>query len=222
MFPISRISLRRLGSARFVALASAVVTVLAASAIIVGISSASVRSGGARAASAPPPTVRAGALPASSPAPFKPAGTIVGSSTLGTRVFINNSRGFALSSIRQGGGADYPAATVDGGKIWRVDGPELHRAAANAPDVVTQVGAAAPTTYFAYGGPGGGNSIAVTTDGGKHWWRAYLYGAVYAAVPFHTATGAPGLLAFVNAPGVYYSSDGGRDWHYRKSVFAVP
>jgi len=198
------------------------VTVLAASAIVVGVSLASGLPEGARTASLPPATVTASALPASSPAPFKPAGTDVSSSTLGTRVFLNNTHGFALANVRQGGGADYPASTVNGGKTWRIDGPELHRAAANAPAVVTLVGAAKPATYFAYGGPGGGNSIAVTSDGGKHWWRAYLFGAVYATVPFDTSTGAPGLFAFTNAPGAYYSIDGGRVWHYRKTVQPVP
>lgn len=219
MFPLSHISTRRLGGATLAFPTRAVANAVTASVIILGISAALVDPGGAWAASHAPAIVKGEALPASSPAPYKPAGTVVSSSRVGMRVFINNSHGFALATgVAQ---ADYPVATADGGRTWRIAGPVLHRNAANAPDVVTQVGAARSATYFAYGGPGGGNSVAVTRDGGKHWWRAYLYGAVYAVVPIHTVSGASGLLAFGNGPGAYCTSNGGRVWHYKSSVLAI-
>ena len=59
----------------------------------------------------------------------------------------------------------------------------------------------------------------VTTDGGKHWWRAYLPGTPLAIVYSHVRR--PGeLVAFAEHGSdqfwVYVSSDGGRHWHYHK------
>jgi hypothetical protein len=166
-------------------------------------------------AASPPKTVRASALPAPTRGPNRP-GTAIASSKLGIRVFVSSKHGFALATPMYGGEATYPAATVDGGKTWRVAGPVFHIPAANAPDVVTEVGAAAPATYFAYGGPGGGGAVDVSSDAGKHWYRAQ-FGAVYAVVArSHTS-----LLAFTAAPGVYHSTDGGRTWHYSTSPAGI-
>jgi hypothetical protein len=140
----------------------------------------------------------------------------VGSRTLGVRVFPNARHGFALANVNDG---QYPAATASGGAKWRIDGPVLHVNAAQAPLVVTQVGAAAPATYFAWAGPGGGNAVDVTTDAGKHWRQALLPGVPLAVV--HSGQ----LSAFVQVPTtssatpkaeiwVYVSKDGGRHWHY--------
>lgn len=177
------------------------------------------RSAARAADSTPPASVAATRLPADT-APFSRPGTIVSSSNLGVRVFVNAKDGFALATTSLGGATTYPAATVNAGKTWRIDGPHFHVSAANAPNVVTQIGAAGPATCFAYGGPGGAESVVVTSDGGKQWWRAYLPGVPEAVVygPVGT-TGARGLLAFVQAgPSeiwAYVSTDGGRRWRYR-------
>lgn len=209
----------RAGGGEVVKPAVLALTVAVVSSTVVGVSSASERSAARAAGSKPPASVAAKQLSADT-SPFSRPGTIVSSSNLGVRVFVNAKDGFALATVGLGGGTTYPADTVNAGKTWRIDGPHFHVSAANAPDVVTQLGAASPSTYFAYGGPGGGESVDVTTDGGKQWWRAYLPGTpvavVYGAV---SATGTRGLLAFVQ-PGpseiwAYVSTDGGRRWSYR-------
>lgn len=169
------------------------------------------------APSSPPATVTATELPTSSPSPFLPRGHRVRGHTLGVRMFVNARHGFALANVTKGGGATYPATTINKGKTWRVAGPEFHVAAANAPNVVTQVGAGGASTYFAYAGPSGGNSVEVSTDGGGHWWRAYLAGNIPAVVD-NDGT----LIAFTNSSGVYYSKSGGQTWHFATSVTAVP
>jgi len=208
---------RPAGECNLIKRVAAALTILVLSATVVAVYSVSERSSAAAAASKPPATVTATQLPASDIAPLVRRGTIVRSSTLGIRVFVNPMNGFALATDRAG--TTYPAATTNGGKTWRVDGFHFHVAAANAPNVVTQVGAASPATYFAYGGPGGGNSACVTSDGGKRWWRAYLPGMPVAIVYSHVTT--PGeLVALAEySPGqfwVYVSSDGGHHWHYQK------
>lgn len=148
-------------------------------------------------------------------------GTLVPSSALGLRVFPDAAHGFALADRA---GAQYPAATRDGGATWRIDGPPLHVNAAQAPLVVTQVGAASRRTLFAWGGPGGGPSVDVTSDAGAHWYRALLGDQVTAVVS------GPGrrLIAFAQTapPGggaaaatwVYVSRNGGRSWHLSSSL----
>ncbi len=199
---------------------SAALVIILASAVAVGASTASGRSAARAAGSAPPASVVARLLPADGP-PFSRAGTVVSSAKLGVRVFVSANDGFALASVvGVGGGVTYPAATVNAGRTWRIDGPHFHVSAADAPDVVTQLGAGAPATYFGYGGPGGGESVVVTTDGGKHWWRAYMPGVPIAVVYGVVGTnGARGLLAVVQSgpSGTwrYVSTDGGRRWSYR-------
>ena len=131
---------------------------------------------------------------------------VVRPSSLGVRVFVDGTHGFAMASLR-GFNGDDPAATVNGGRTWRVDGSHFHVSAANAPAVATQVEAGDRSTYFAYGEPGGGNSVVVSTDRGRHWWRGFLAGAVAAVVD----SGGE-LIAFTNisGPGAYVSRDGGR------------
>ncbi len=215
IFP-SRIDVRRRGGTRTRPVAAAV-TLAVCTATAVGVSQASGRTA-ARAAASPPASVAARQIPASAP-PFSRPGTIVSSRDLGNRVFVSAEDGFALATTGLGGGTTYPAATVNGGKTWRIDGPEFHVSAANAPNVVTQVGAASPATYFAYGGPGGAESVVVSTDAGKHWWRAYMPGVPLAVVYGPVgATGKSGLLAFVRSGPTelweYTSTDGGRRWSF--------
>jgi hypothetical protein len=143
-------------------------------------------------------------------------GTSVRSTDLGVRVFVNSGRGFALANIS---GVTYPAASLDGGTTWQVVGPQFHIPATNAPAVVTQVGARSPRTYFAWGGPDGGSTVDVSTDGGKHWWVAYIGGVLMSVVASHDGR----LIAVAQASSgtarkaanwVFVSKDGGRLWHY--------
>jgi hypothetical protein len=168
-------------------------------------------SGRASTASTAPATVTATKLP-----PYR-ASIVRSSQLVGDRVFVGARNGFGLAGLND---AQYPAATTDGGKTWRIDGPVLHVNAANAPNVVGEVGAAAPATYFAYGGPGGGNSVAVTTNDGKAWWRAYLPGTPLAVVIDHTSGHAVLVALLGPAPPflAYVSPDGGHHWNYDKST----
>jgi hypothetical protein len=199
-------------------------TALALGLTVFGATSApfgSLAAAGISEAASAPAGVTATQLPADKP-PFTRPGTIVSSSRLSVREFVNDKDGFSLAFISAGGGATYPAATTNGGKTWRIDGPHFHVNGANAPNVVTQLGAASPATFFAYGGPGGGNSVNVTTDGGKHWWRVYLPGTPLAIVDGHVSNSGA-LIAFVQ-PGpaqlwTYVSTDGGRHWHHSKAAF---
>jgi hypothetical protein len=169
-------------------------------------------------ASAAPATVTATELRADK-APFLRAGAPVRSSQLSVRTLIDAKHGFALASVGQ---AQYPAATADGGKTWRIDGPHLHVNAANAPDAVASVGAVGPATYFAYAGPSGGQSVAVSTDAGEHWWRAYLPGVPLAVLADHVG-GRAALVALVESNPAqfwaYVSTDGGKHWRYDRNTF---
>jgi hypothetical protein len=152
----------------------------------------------------------------------RPSGTLapgssVNSSSLGQRVFVNANRGFALADV---GGAQYPAASVNGGRTWKTNGPALHLNAAQAPLVVVDVGAANAHTFYAFGG---GQVVDVTSDGGATWWQANLGDVVLAVVPRLSG----GLVAIAqNASGsnattvVYVSTDGGRHWKLNKKLGA--
>lgn len=137
--------------------------------------------------------------------------TVVRSSTLGQRVFTNANDGFALANT---GGAQYPAATTNGGKVWKTDGPALHLDAAQAPLAVTSVGAASQRTIYAYGS---GQVVDVTSDGGKHWYRALFQGLSMAVVPGISRH----LVAFIDGNAAtfqYVSKNGGRTWKYDTAV----
>jgi hypothetical protein len=171
----------------------------------------------ASAAAAPPQTITASRI-------TRPNGTLapgssVRASNLGQRVFVNANRGFALADV---GGAQYPAASVNGGRTWKTNGPALHLNAAQAPLVVLDVGAANAHTFYAFGG---GQVVGVTSDGGATWWRANLGDVVLAVVPRVSG----GLIAIAqNATGsgsnattvVYVSTDGGRHWKLNKNLGA--
>lgn len=148
--------------------------------------------------------------------PYAP-GARVSQASLGNRVFTDAKHGFALANLRNG--STYPAITTDGGKTWRIGGGHFHVSAANAPAVVTQVGAGRRGTYFAYAGPGGGQAVDVTTDGGKHWWQAFLPGEPQAVV-YSAVTRSGELIAFEQGHPtyVYVSKDGGRHWRLSHSA----
>jgi len=158
-----------------------------------------------------PMTVTATKLSASR-SPFLPAGRVVSDTTLTNRVYVNRLDGFSLSSQPN---AQYGACTTDAGHTWRICTPVLHVNAANAPNVVTQIGAD-HRTYWVYGGPGGGPSIVVSNDAGRTWYRAYMPGMPMAITQSNTGV-VRQLVAFVatgRTPLVYTSSDGGHTWKY--------
>jgi hypothetical protein len=137
-------------------------------------------------------------------------GTRVRASSLGQRVFPNASHGFALADV---GGAQYPAASVDGGRTWKTNGPALHLNAAQAPLSVVDPGASNAHTFFAFGA---GQVADVTADGGRTWWRAFLGGVVLAVVP-RVSGGLTAISQDSTSSGnavtlVYVSTDGGRHW----------
>jgi hypothetical protein len=192
-----------------------IVAILAAIALGTGgvTAAASTTRATAAAAASPPKLITAHLITSSAHGVLKP-GKVVGSARLGVRVFPTASHGFALATVSN---VTYPAATVNGGRIWRIDGPPFHLPAAQAPLVVTQVGAH-KNTYFAWGGPGGGMVADVSPDAGKHWWQASLGGIVLSVVAtfnghlvasIQNPVGANGVQA---SNAVYVSKDGGRHW----------
>jgi hypothetical protein len=197
----------RLTNRRLLALAALVILAAAGITVAAEISSASARS--TASAAGPPRTVTAQLL--THRRGTLKQGRTVRSSVVGHRVFVNPRDGFGLANT---GGAQYPAATVNGGQTWKTDGPALHLNAAQAPLVVTDIGAASRRTVFAFGG---GQVVDATGDGGKHWWGAVLGDAVIAAVP---RLGG-GLIAVTQTAGsgasaadtlVYVTRDGGHHW----------
>jgi hypothetical protein len=140
---------------------------------------------------------------------FAPGHTVPASS-LGLRVFPNASHGFALATV---GGVQYPAASVNGGRTWKTNGPALHVPAAQAPLVVNNPGALNAHTFYAFGG---GQVVDVTPNGGRTWWRALLGDVVLAVVP-RQGGGLTAISQDNSSTGnavtlVYISTDGGRHW----------
>jgi photosystem II stability/assembly factor-like uncharacterized protein len=140
-----------------------------------------------------------------------PGSAVAANRIFGNRVFADAKHGFALVDKGQ---AQYPAATTDGGKTWKTDGPALHLNAAQAPLSVTNIGAASRRTIFAWGS---GQVIDVTSNGGKQWYRALFQGLPVAVVKNPQGH----LVAFVDGSGSgssgvtsqYVSKDGGKSWH---------
>jgi hypothetical protein len=141
--------------------------------------------------------------------------TIIRSADLfSNRVFANARIGFALAN---GNNAQYPAVSTDGGRLWKIDGPQVHINAADGAEGVGFVGVTGPRTFFAYGS----SAVDVTTDGGRVWWETLLGEQVMAVVPndFHNE-----LVAYVDqsvstqhlnpAMTWQYVSRDGRHWRY--------
>jgi hypothetical protein len=142
-------------------------------------------------------------------------GTIVPAREVNSQAFADPQHGFGLANVPDG--QIYPAATVDGGRTWRINGPVFHVPAADGAEGVGYTGVASARSYFAYGS----SVVDVTTDGGKSWWETYLGELVLAVVaqPHHLiavvqqqATTNSQSLKSVNW--IYVSRDGGRHWRY--------
>jgi hypothetical protein len=144
------------------------------------------------------------------------SGTLLPASQIvGQRVFSDATHGVALISHGQ---AQYPAATSDGGRTWRTDGPALHLDAAQGPLAVSEIGASGRRTVFAWGG--GGNVVDVTVDGGRHWRRALWTFGLPQDVFVNDQGHLVALVDVAEGSAVfgpvwrYVSRDGGRTWRY--------
>ncbi len=117
----------------------------------------------------------------------------------------------------------YPAISSDAGVTWRIDGPLLYMAAAEAPNITTAVGPIGSDGAYFWGQ--GGNVVKTTTDGGRHWWESRFYRPVYKVTESHGAldtvvlgneVGKHSLQAFL-----YVSTDSGRMWRLRGELADV-
>jgi hypothetical protein len=168
----------------------------------------------------PPGTIRAKLI-------SRPAGTFApGTGLSGSRIdnpvtFVGGEDGFALATVGQ---TLYPAATSNGGYAWNTSGPALQVNPAQKSLTVNTVGALSATTYYY---SGGGQVVDVTSDGGRHWWRASLGELVLAVFP-----GSQGQLVAVVQRQIdqtsqtaftwlYASNNGGRVWHYVNNIGAL-
>ena len=133
--------------------------------------------GAATAAAPKPAKTVTGSLITVQPGTLKPGTKLSGSAVGFPRVFVNAKTGWALATAQQ---AQYAAVTTNGGKTWRTASPALHLNAARRRWSVTQIGARQPKVAYAFGG---GQVADVTSDGGKHWYRALFDGTDMAVVP---------------------------------------
>jgi len=119
-----------------------------------------------------PPTQHATLLPRS-PADYHelPIGSVVPLREVGAIAFATADVGYALGGPL---GYAYPLKTTDGGDTWRVDGAAFFLATADAPASVNEIVATSADEAYAYGGPGGGSVVDITTDGGLQWWSTSL------------------------------------------------
>ena len=167
-------------------------------------------SGAAAAKKAGPPKTVTGTLMKTRPMTLKPGSKVKASRVVTPRIFFNSTKGFAMAQVGQ---AQYPVATIDGGKTWKTNGPYLHLDAAQAPLAVSNVGAGNQKTLFACCG---GQVVDATGEGGKHWYQALLGDAVLSVI----APGNGKRLVAVAQTGmgkqatnlVYVSTDGGHHW----------
>ena len=189
-----------------------VVSAAALGSIIANASAAPSRS--AQAAAGPQQTVTATLISRPSNT-LAPGSTVSASRIFGHRVFNNAKLGFAIVNTGQ---AQYPAATVNGGKTWKTNGPALHLNAAQAPLAVIYIGAAGPKTIFAWGT---GQVIDTTSDGGQHWYRALFFGLPVAVVrnpQGHLVAFVDGETSSSNSSLQYVSKNGGKTWRLDNTI----
>jgi hypothetical protein len=185
-----------------------VISILVVSAVALG-------AGASVAAAASPQQTVTGTVISRSANTLAPGSTVSASKIFGNRVFTDAKHGFALV---QTGQAQYPAATVNGGKTWKTDGPALHLNAAQAPLAVVDIGVAGPKTIFAWGT---GQVIDTTSDGGAHWYRATFFGLPVAVVrnpQGHLVAFVDGETGGSASPLQYVSKNGGKTWRLDNTI----
>lgn len=185
-----------------------VISILVVSAVAVG-------SGASVAAAASPQQTVTGKLISQPSDTLAPGATVSASKIFGHRVFNDAKHGFALVDTGQ---AQYPAATVDGGRTWKTDGPALHLNAAQAPLAVIYIGIAGQKTIFAWGT---GQVIDTTSDGGKHWYRSLFFGLPVAVVrnpQGHLVAFVDGETSGGASPLQYVSTNGGKTWRLDNTI----
>jgi hypothetical protein len=87
------------------------------------------------AATGPPCGLEGHRMPRRRP-PFtvsRPGTVVPSSEVFGDRVFLSAEEGVALVN---GDNAQYPALSIDGGRVWRIDGPPLRVDAADGAEAV--------------------------------------------------------------------------------------
>jgi BNR/Asp-box repeat len=182
---------------------------------ILVLSTVALGAGASVAAAAGPQQTVNGTLISRPANTLAPGTTVAASEVYGNRVFIDANRGCALV---QNGQAQYPAATTDGGKTWKTNGPALHVNAAQAPLAVAFIGAGGTKKIFAWGG---GQVIDATPDGGAHWYRATFTGLPVAVLKNPKGN----LVAFVDGQTgsssvatQYVSKNGGKTWKLDNTI----
>ena len=195
---------------------------LAAIAVCVGAAAAAVRPALATDA---PATSRATLVRPAAGGHGPAVGTAVRLSEVLDIAFATPRVGYALGGPF---GSRFPLKTTDGGRNWFIDGPAFFLPVADGAAAVDDMWAASANESYAYGGPGGGSSIAITTDAGRHWWRAWLGQALLTVSQrgsdlWALAAGSTSSAAGNSDPPVllYDSANGGRSWTYRSTLIGV-
>ena len=162
--------------------------------------------------SAPPKILTARVIEPPSGETNLPRGTAVPAKEIGTpRDFRNTEDGFALGGPF---GSTYPVITVNGGATWRIAGPVLCNANADAAVGVESVAVVGPRLDVAYGDTA--IDVNGNGEGGKVWYQVVPEGEVVAVV-----AGFHGIAAYVQVTDAknavtgtiqYVSTDGGRRW----------
>ena len=138
------------------------------------------------------------------------------------RTFVGNV-GWAIANLGgKGNGFEYPLYSANHGETWTTDGPYFHGPWADAPAWVGTL--RAYTADFAVAYDERGQTLYVTDDGGRHWYRSLAFSSIVSVT--HTAsTTAIGTLRVAvsetgNAPAIYVftSNDGGRKWFRRAAL----
>lgn len=163
-------------------------------------------------------TVQAREIPPNTYRPI-PYGTVVPETAIvSPREFTDSEHGVALIGGEKSPTAEgFAVTTNDGGHTWRIDSPVFFAPVADGQLAVSDIGSTNTHTFFAWGG--GGSVVDGTSDGGRHWWQAFLSSNIVAVTPNVTGD----LVAIVqnldsrpgdpgSVTGVYVSTNSGRSW----------
>jgi len=100
------------------------------------------------------------------------------------RTFVGNV-GWAIANLGgKGNGFEYPLYSANHGETWTTDGPYFHGPWADAPAWVGTL--RAYTADFAVAYDERGQTLYVTDDGGRHWYRSLAFSSIVSVT--HTAS----------------------------------